>query len=222
MIKYLCRIFCVSIVLLFFISGCQNKPFQPIQCTSYSWPTSRPEDQGLSSAILSGAFQAAEQKSYINSLLVFRNAYLVVEKYYHGYDRDDPHLVQSVSKSFLSAMTGIALRDGYLDSLNQRIIEFFPEFDTPSLDPRKRNIAIRQLLTMRAGFDSDHAVFFQVHNSSDWVRATWELPLIANPGERFVYNTFETHLLSVILTRATGRNSYQLANVSLLRPLDIW
>lgn len=186
-----------------------------------AWRSSSPEQQGLDSATLQGASEVAEGKGYVNSLLIFRNGYLVMENYYHGYDQEDPHLVQSVSKSFLSPLVGISLREGYLDSLDQRIIEFFPEFDTPDLDGRKRNITIRHLLTMRAGFDSDHAVFFQIYNSSDWVSETWNLPLVSRPGERFVYNTFESHLLSVILTRATGMSSYQFAQSVLLKPLGI-
>lgn len=86
--------FCPFIALSFFIAGCENKFFQPIQCTSCSWLTSsRPGDQGFSSVLLSGAFQAAGQQAYIDSLLVFRNGYLVAEEYDHGYDRDEPHRV---------------------------------------------------------------------------------------------------------------------------------
>ena len=185
------------------------------------WQTSTAEQQGLDPAMLQEADELAGDLGFVNGLLVFRNGHLVMERYYHGYERDDPHPVQSVSKSFLSALVGIALSEGYLDSLDQRIIEFFPEFDTPDLDPRKRAITIRHLLTMRAGFNSDHAVFFQVYNSIDWVSETWHLPLIYNPGDGFVYNTFEPHLLSVILTRATGAGSYEFARSVLFDPLGI-
>ena len=57
---------------------------------------------------------------FVDCILVIRNGYLVAEKYYNGFNKDTPHNVKSVSKSFLSAMTGIALRDGHLDSLGAK------------------------------------------------------------------------------------------------------
>jgi CubicO group peptidase (beta-lactamase class C family) len=200
---------------------CGDRPFGPEVIPSNAWRTSTPEAQGLDSATLQEAGEAADRLGYVNGLLVVRNGYLVMERYFNGYDRDDPHLIQSVTKSFLSAMVGIALRDGYLDSLDQRIIEFFPEFDTPDLDERKRDITIRHLLTMQAGFDHDHNIFFQVYYSADWVHETWNLPLISDPGDHFAYNTFEPHLLSVILTRTTGMSTYQFAQSALFSPLGI-
>jgi len=215
------KVLYIFIVISFIIYSCGNRPLQPEHATADSWRTSSPEQQGLDSAILQGAWEAAGDLGYVNSLLVFRNGYLVREWYFNGYDRHDPHLVQSVSKSFLSALVGVAFSEGYLDSLDQPVIEFFPEIDTPDLDERKRSITIGHLLTMRAGFQSDHAVFFDVYDSDDWVRQTWDLPLFFPPGQGFMYNTFEPHLLSVIITRTTGVSSYEYAQSALFEPLGV-
>jgi len=220
-VNTLIKILYIIILNIVISNSCTDRPYEPEIVTSTEWRTSEPEPQGLDAVTLQGACQAAEELGYVNSLLVVRNGYLVLERYYHGHDQYDPHPVQSVSKSFLSSLTGIALRESHLDSLDQRIIEFFPEVDTLDLDERKRTITIRHLLTMQAGFDHDHNVFSEVYNSANWVLATWNLPLISNPGEGFAYNTFEPHLLSVILTRATAMSSYEFACSVLFEPLGI-
>jgi len=76
---------------------------------------------------LDSAFINAEQKGFIDGLLVIRNGFIVAEDYYNGYNTLQSHNVMSVSKSFLSAITGIALYKGYLKSLDETIINYFPE-----------------------------------------------------------------------------------------------
>jgi CubicO group peptidase (beta-lactamase class C family) len=126
-----------------------------------------------------------------------------------------------VSKSFLSAVVGVALELGYLDSLDQPMMDFFPEYDTPGLDPRKRDITIRHLISMHAGFAGDTEVYSQVYASTNWVRTAIELPLISNPGQSFAYNTFVTHILSAVLTKATGMSTLAFTRQHLLEPLGI-
>jgi len=75
-------------------------------------------------------------------LLVIRNGLIVGEEYYNGYDKSRPHNVMSVSKSFMSALTGIALHQGYIDSLGEGVLTHFPEYIYTGIDPRKHDITV--------------------------------------------------------------------------------
>ena len=93
----------------------------------------------------------------------------------------------SVSKSFLSAITGVALGLGRIDSIGERVLNYFPEYVHAGLDPRKHGITIRHLLTMRMGIRAEsedgYAVYSHFYTSDNWVRETIEAPLIFHPGE---------------------------------------
>jgi CubicO group peptidase (beta-lactamase class C family) len=205
--------------------SCNHSPtavdtFEP-PALSDGWPVSAVEEQGFNRTILNGGYVAAAALPYTRSLLVVRNGFLVAEQYFNGNFLGNPNDAMSISKSILSGLLGIALQKRYLDSLNQRMIDFFPEYISPSLDPRISDITIRHLLMMRAGFDNDQATYFQVYGSSNWVKTTLELPLLYGPGEKMSYNTFEAHLLSVILTRATHLSTREFAQEILCKPLGI-
>jgi CubicO group peptidase (beta-lactamase class C family) len=201
-------------------SPSERSPFTPV-ALNVAWPVSTPELQGLDRPTLKAGFDAAANLPYTYSLLIVRNGYLIAEQYFHGNRPDIPNRMMSVSKSVLCAMAGIALEEGYLDSLNQKLLDFFPEYVSSTTDPRKYQITLRHLMMMRAGFAGDEEVYFQVYNSPDWIRSTIDLPLVYNPGEQMVYNTFETHLLSAVLTKASGMNMFDFTNRRLCEPLGI-
>ena len=207
------------LIAILFVCACRKHATDP--SVAYDWAFSTPEAQGLNPQRLSDAFNQAGQLGFVHSLLIVRNGFLVAERYFNGYDANDAHNVRSVSKSFISALVGIALREGFLHNLDQKILDFFPEYVTPGMDPRKYDITIQHLLTMTAGFDHEHNLFFQIYNSANWIQTTLQLPLLYDPGERFLYNTFETHLLSGILTKATGMSTLEFAQTHLFEPLGI-
>lgn len=208
-----------------FLLNCSKDPAGIEISTSYDWEISTPEAQQLDPVLLNAALAEAEKSGYINSFLIIKNGYLVAEKYFNGYGKGTAFSVQSVSKSFISALTGIALRENFLDSADRKILDFFPEYVSPGMDPRKHDITIRHLLTMTAGFDhsiEDYDVNWNRWiTSSNWVGYALALPLEANPGEKWAYITAETHLLSVILTKATGMSTLEFAKKYLFGPLGI-
>ena len=117
------------------------------------WRTSTPEMQGMDSAKLMIADEFIQNRlPDAFSLLVVKNGYLVFEKYYSWGNPEKYAVVHSVTKSVTSALIGIALDKGYLKNVDQKLIEFFPEYITDDLDPRKKKISLRHLLTMSAGF----------------------------------------------------------------------
>jgi len=203
----------LSALLLLFIS-CNKTPTAPadIQTTPYVWAISTPADQKIDDEKLAEGFSAAKELRYMKSLLVIRNGFLVKEEYFKNYTRYTTHICHSVSKSFLSAFTGIAIERGDIPGLDKKAFDYFSEYEFPTFDQRKKNITIKHLLTMKPGFSGDKDVYFQVATSNNWIKKTWQLPLIADPGTEFHYNTFATHLLSASLTEATGMPTLDYAN----------
>ncbi|MEE4311913.1 MAG: serine hydrolase, partial [candidate division KSB1 bacterium] len=192
------------------------EPYQP-----YDWPTSTPDAQGVDGEILSTVLNNAGNHSFLKGVLIVRNGFLIAERYYRNYDAKDAHNIMSVSKSFLSALIAIAVREGFIDSLDRPIIDYFPEYNTATLDPDKKKITIRHLLSMRSGIDSDRNIFFQVFESSDPVAAGFHYPLRDEPGARFIYTTVGTHILCALLSKATGISALEFAQSYLFEPLGI-
>jgi len=189
------------------------------------WKSSAPEKQGMDFAKLSIAGEFVENRlpdAY--SLLVVKNGHLVFEKYFYLVGSPDRRaVVHSVTKSVISVLIGIALDKGYLNSVDQKLIEFFPGYFTDELDPRKKEISLKHLLTMSAGFKwNDWApVLWEWYSSPDWVQFTIQLPQENNPGDVFEYNTSISHLLSVILSKSTNTSTLEFADQNLFKPLGI-
>ena len=209
-------VFGVSMLLFF---ACQRNIQGPDEA-AFSWPTAAPVSQNIDAQKMAAAFDAASQRSFINGIVVIRNGYLVGERYYNGFDKNDAHNVRSVSKSFLSAMYGLALEQGVL-SLNDKIMTYLAEYDYAVQDDSIYDVDILDLLTMRGGFAGDQEAYFTVTNAADWIRTTLAMPLLFNPGSAFKYSTAGTHLLSVILTKAGKRSSLEFATEQLFKPLGI-
>jgi len=208
------------IFIMLFVMSCNEEPTGP-ETFAFEWQVSTPENQGMDSQILTQAFSQANNIGYVDCILVIRNGYIVGERYYNGYNKNTAHNVKSVSKSFLSAITGIALRDGHLNSLNLKMLDFFPEYIYQSIDPRKYEINIRNLLMMSMGIDHERNNYEQIYNTSNWLKTTIELPLLYDPGSRFSYNTFQTHLLSAIITKASKMSTFDFAKSFLFTPMNI-
>jgi CubicO group peptidase (beta-lactamase class C family) len=188
------------------------------------WKTSTPEEQGMDSAKLWIADEFIRNRlPDAFSLLVVKNGYLVFEKYYSWGSPEKYAVVHSVTKSVTSALIGIALDKGYLNSIDQKLIEFVPEYITDEVDPRKKEIRLRDLLTMSAGFRwNDRGPSMRNwYLSSDWVKYAVQLPQENDPGDVFNYNSSTSHLLSVILSKSTKTSTLDFAKQYLFEPLGI-
>lgn len=173
---------------------------------------------------LNEAFSLAKQINNLKSLVVFHEDIIIKEEYYGTGGADARHDVRSVTKSVVSILVGIAIDKGYIHSIEQTIGEFI-DSQTYSITSEKAAIKIRDLLTMTSGFEWDELTSNDVYNN--WVLAENQVqylldkPLINNPGEYFTYNTAALHLLSVIITNATGMNTRDFALEYLFEPLGI-
>jgi CubicO group peptidase (beta-lactamase class C family) len=153
---------------------------------------------------------------------VIRNSTIVFEQYYQGYDVTSLFDVRSVTKSFISALIGIAVAEKYIISLEQNIFSFFPEYKAARMDPRKEDITIRDLLTMTSGLAWDEVHDFERLSSSDnWIQYILNLPLREDPGLVFNYNSGTSHVLSELIHKTTGMNTLEFAQQRLFSPLGI-
>jgi CubicO group peptidase (beta-lactamase class C family) len=164
----------------------------------------------------------AENSNPLSSLVVAHGDSILVERYYRGMSATTPANVKSASKSVLSALVGIALQKGFLDSLGEKVADRLPEYFDGDTDPAKRQITLRHLITMSAGLETTSFYNYDAWIvSSDWVRHALDQPMVAEPGSRYIYSTGNTHLLSVILTRATGMSTLEFGRRYLFEPLGI-
>ena len=157
----------------------------------------------------------------IHSLLVSKGGKLVIENYYLPTVRDNAAIVHSVTKSVTSILIGIAIDKKLIKSLDVKVADFFPELKGD--DSRKNEITLRHLLTMTAGFvwDDRSEMFWEWYFSSDFIKHTWNRELRSDPGEVFTYNSGVSHVLSGILTRASGMSTLDFAKKYLFQPLGI-
>lgn len=158
----------------------------------------------------------------IKSLMIEKNGELLYEEFSNDMSRNTTTNIKSASKSIISLLVGIAIDEGHLEGVDQTIGEFFPDYFDQNPDPAKESITIRNLLTMRSGLETTS---FQNYGrwviSDNWIRFALDQPFEEEKGGRMVYSTGTSHLLSVILTKATGMNTLQFANKHLFGPMDI-
>jgi CubicO group peptidase (beta-lactamase class C family) len=198
-------------------------PSGPSKFVSSTWLESTPPEQGLDTALVQSLLEDAETIDHLYCVLVAKNGYLVAEKYFNGMDSSDANSVASVTKSFMSALLGIALTDHVLTSLDQKMVDFFPEIDWGNNDPRKSEITLRQILQMRSGYPWEEfaGLFETLINTSDWIGLLEEFPLSSNPGTQFGYSNLTAHMTSYILERAAGMSTLAFAKANLFDPLGI-
>jgi CubicO group peptidase (beta-lactamase class C family) len=158
----------------------------------------------------------------INSIVISQHGEIVAEDYFRGMHAGRSNNIKSASKSILSILTGIAIEKGYLEGVDQEIGKFFPEYFENNPDSAKASITIANLLTMRSGLAStSRGNYGRWVTSSNWIRYALDRPLTGIPGVDRIYSTGNTHLLSVIITRASGMSLLQFANRYLFGPMDI-
>ncbi|MEO8285227.1 MAG: serine hydrolase [Chloroflexota bacterium] len=188
-----------------------------------SWRTSTPEEQGVNSAqLLRALSHVSDAGINVRSMTVIRNGYVVLEAYNQPFTADRQYEVFSVTKSVTGALIGIAIHEGYIKDVREQVLSFFPGRKFANFDSNKQALTIEDLLTMQPGLDCwDDKLNGGVERSKDWVQFALDLPMASPPGEQLVYCTAGPHILSAILTKATGMSTAAYAQSRLFDPLGI-
>jgi CubicO group peptidase (beta-lactamase class C family) len=188
------------------------------------WKVSTPAAQGLDPMLVAELYLEAGGLSTLYGLLVIKNGYLIAEGYFNEGSVEQLSGRQSATKSFTSAMVGVALDRGCLSSVDQRMMDFFPEVAGQIDDPRKEQITIRHLLQMRAGYPWEErmpgymdSLFFS--DNWHWIPHVVDFPLLSDPGTEFGYSNLTSHLLAMIVARACHTDLESYAQEHLFSPI---
>lgn len=189
------------------------------------WKVSTPAEQGLDPMLVAELYLDATGLTTLYGLLVIKNGHLIAEEYFNEGGVRQLSGRQSATKSFTSAMVGVALDQGCLSSVDQKMMDFFPEFAGQIKDPRKEQITIRDLLQMRAGYPWEERVseYFDSLFFTDnwhWLPHLVDFPLVSDPGTEFNYSNLTSHLLGVIVARACDTDLESYSQKHLFSPID--
>jgi CubicO group peptidase (beta-lactamase class C family) len=193
---------------------------------------SEPKEQQMNGQLLLDMIDEIEKQNYpIHGYVLFRNGYMVSEKYFNPiYDKDTTHILYSCTKSVISALIGIAIDNGFIEGINKTILSYFTDFELQNYDVRKENITIENLLTMSTGLEWNELTvsylnpensYRRLTGSENWVEFVLNQPMSNSPGSIFNYNSGASHLLSAILQKSTGMTTLEFATQYLFKPLGI-
>lgn len=243
------------IFILVLAASCVNKWQEKSQLTKGYWPISDPISEGMDPLVIDSIHQDITSGIYglIDRFLVIRHGKIVADHRYtqdykriaqnydttnHPYNYDHPawhpyykntglHTLQSVTKSITSALLGIALDRKNMHDLNIKVTPFFKEYNIHPTDPRKNDISIEDLLTMRSGMDWDESIYSDaddciiMEKSDDWIQYVLDKPMDTIPGLVFEYNSGVSVLLGKIVSIITGKRIDAWAEEVLFKPLGI-
>lgn len=169
---------------------------------------------------LKAAIQVASKSENIRSLLVVRKGNRIVEEYFESFPKDSLEHMRSVTKSVMATLIGIAIDKQFIGGLDESIAKYIDEATNGH-----SKITIKHLLTMTSGIEWDEGIGY---NDNDEMKAAksqldymLKKPIAYEPGTKWNYSTGGTHLLSIILTRASGMSTLEFAQKYLFEPLGI-
>ena len=160
--------------------------------------------------------------SNIAGMVVLKDGKTLYEKYFNECTVTSRIHVYSVTKSILSILIGIAIDKGYIKSINQKILDFFPDYIIKRGEKTIQNVTLKNLLTMTAPYKYKFAPYIKYFTSDDGVKFT--LDLLGGKGQigEFRYTPLiGPDILSGILVKATGQSVLEIATEHLFLPLGI-
>lgn len=229
-------IFVLLGVFITVMMGCAqgSKPAAVQKARDYwptnGWKTSTPEAQGMDSQKLYEMFKyIKDNKLGIHSILVTRNGYMVADGSYYPYSKDNKHILNSATKSITGGLVGIAINDGYIKGVDQKVLDIFGDLNIENVDDKKKGITVKNLLTMTSGLDwtedgsygtptDSSGIMWKNQNAVQYVLSR---PMKAEPGKEFYYSSGSSHVLSGIIQKTTGKKSIDYATEKLFKPLGI-
>ena len=163
----------------------------------------------------------------INSVLIWQGGQLRYEHYFNGFGRDSLHDTRSSFKSITSLLMGIAIDQGLVRDVYQKVYSFFPEYqDSLQMDKRKKGMTIKNLLEMQSGYDCDEwddvkDCESEMIKSEDWVKFSLSLPMKNDPGKVWAYTSCNPMVISGVIAKASGVSIMDFAKKFLFDPLGI-
>ena len=243
-----------SLLLIICILSCKDKAVDPSDTYVYQipdqtndgWETANLSSVDINKQLIINMISEIQNEEYknVHSIIIVKNDKLVFEEYFQGekfklaqytgemgFDKDDLHNLCSATKSFTSACIGIAIDKGFIQGVNQKVFNFFPEHSdllTNSLE--KMNLTLKHLLTMSSGiewndaessyYDPDNDMN-RIFNSRDPIRYMLAKSLVRTPGSAFDYQNVNTNILGEIVRRASEYRVDVFCDIFLFKKLGI-
>ncbi len=193
--------------------------------------TGKASAAGFSPDVLAHLVDAVTNEHFpnVHSILLWRNGKLFFEEYFYGYDINRRHALRSATKSFISALVGIAIDKGLIRNDQQTVVDLLPWPTSSYLNPgpRKLRMTLADLLSMRSGLacddwsdDSPGGEKF-LYSQPEWVRFAMNLPMENDPGAVAHYCSAGVHIAGRIVEHASRQTLLQFANLHLFGPLGI-
>jgi len=222
-----------------------------------TWATSTPEAEGISADAIETLVSELESGVYgfVDAFMLIRNGKVVADhrfeqdywavmadhdttNYIYNYDHPDwhpylkgteLHSLQSVTKSVMSTVLGIAMDEGLIGGVDTPVMPYFEDYEPYTTDSRKESTTLADFLTMRSGIEwvttggyaGDEHDTIKMENSDEWIRYVLERPMDRDPGNRFQYNDGVSVLLGKIIREATGQRADEWARERLFEPIGI-
>jgi CubicO group peptidase (beta-lactamase class C family) len=233
--KHPARWVIISVLILSILAGCDSSnildtspsaeelaevDYTPLQRDD--WEVSTPEEQGLDPELVAELVYDAAQLDTLYSVLVIKDGTLIAEGYFNEGSVDQKTLLQSVSKSYISALVWIAIEQGCISGIDAKLVDFFPEIVGQITDPRKEQITIEQMLQMRSGYPDEET-------NQEYMDALYwgvypplieDFPLVCEPGTCFNYSNLTFSWLAQLLSRSCEADLRSFAQENLFGPLD--
>ncbi len=155
------------------------------------------------------------------AFVVIQHDSLLQEDYWNGYSNQSLSNSFSMAKSIVGLLIGIAIDEGKIKNVDQAVVDFLPEFNTPEL----KGITIKNLLTMSAGFDVSEAysslfnITTEAYYGENLYKLSTGLKVKDKPGTMFNYVSLESQLLSFIIEKACGMSISKYASEKLWKPI---
>jgi CubicO group peptidase (beta-lactamase class C family) len=189
-------------------------------------PRATPESQGVPSSAIRAFLDAIQAKGLeLHSVMLLRHGHVVAEGWWEPYAADIPHVLYSLSKSLTATAAGLAMADGHF-SLDDAVIDFFPDDLPDEVSDNLRAMTVRHLLTMTAGHGGEGwslAAMSDLFSAPDdnWARAYLARPVEFEPGSHFAYCSGSTYMVSAIIQKTTGQTLLEYLTPRLFEPLGI-
>lgn len=184
-------------------------------------PRRAPEARGVDPKGILAFLDAVEQRDLeLHALAIYRRGAVITEAGWAPYQPNSKHSAHSLTKSFLAAGIGALIDEGRL-GLGDRVATFFEEELPPEQPDYLKLLTVRDLLTMTAGQARAPSGAKWRTIRSSWAREFFKEPVVERPGERFLYSSANSYMLSAIAQRVTGRPLAEYMAEKILHPLGI-
>ncbi|MGC4034813.1 MAG: serine hydrolase [Chitinophagaceae bacterium] len=206
----------LSVFVFLVLSISAQSVAQPLS----SLPHSTPEKEGVSSKAIIDFIDAVNQSKHeFHSFMFLRHGKVIAEGWWNPYSPDLKHTLYSLSKSFTSTAIGFAVSENRI-TVNDKVISFFPDQLPDTVSDYLKQLRVRDLLSMSVGQAPDPTGLIGSRDTN-WVKGFLALPILNQPGTKFLYNSLATYMLSAIVQKVTGQKVVDYLTPRLFTPLGI-